>query len=73
MSKIYNKLGNLMKCPCCHKELDTNMELEYSDEINTLCCCPDCATTIYYEDERSRPVDKTDLEKLGYVIDENKQ
>jgi len=70
MAKIYDEDGIIVKCSRegCGKELDTSMELEYSEEINTLCCCPDCATDVYYENMRSKPVGKDELVELGYKV-----
>ena len=67
MSKIYKK-SDLIKCGNCKKELDTNMELEYSETLCTLFCCPDCATTAYYDYMASIPVDEQLLAEKGYVI-----
>lgn len=72
MSKIYNEDGEIVKCSNCKKELNTSMELEYSQEINSLCCCPDCATNIYYDYMMSKPVDEDDLIGLGYKIKRRK-
>ena len=69
MDKIYNNDGKIVTCSFCKKELNISIELEYSKEINSLCCCPDCATTIYYEYMGSTPVNKDDLIGFGYKVE----
>ena len=64
MAKIYDEEGVPVKCPRCHKNIDTKMELEYSDILNTVCCSPDCATNIYYEYLRSSPLEGNKLKEV---------
>ena len=65
--KVHDDFG-IVKCKFCGKELNTEMEIEYSAEVCELFCCPDCATSFYYDYMESKPVDKIDLENLGYKI-----
>ena len=50
----------IMKCTNCDKELTEDMEIEYSEEITSYFCNPDCATNYYYDYMRSTPFDVKD-------------
>ncbi len=51
-----------MKCSWCKQILTDKMEIEYSADMCEFYCCPDCATSSYYERLRSRVLDLTDTE-----------
>lgn len=55
-------------CDNCGKELKSDMEIEYSNELCEYYCYPDCATTRYYDAMGSIPLDKYRFSKYNIVI-----
>ena len=53
-----------MRCGNCGKKITKKMEIEYSRDFTNVFCCPDCATTFYYEQAESRPVDYDEAVEL---------
>lgn len=69
MSNI--KEENLLYCGYCNKVLIKGMEIEYSEEICEYFCCPDCATSRYYDYMNSSPLegDKFDEHNIKILKD----
>lgn len=54
----------------CKKPLTTDMEIEYSAHATELFCCPDCATSFYYDYMESKPLNEEfDFNQLGYTLE----
>ncbi len=57
MKKLIDEHGDTIRCGFCKKEITDVAEIEYSREHNEYYCCPDCATSKYYEYEGSIKID----------------
>jgi hypothetical protein len=51
-------LEEVLYCGYCNKELKDGMEIEYSSWLGEYFCCPDCATSKYYDYMGSKPLEK---------------
>lgn len=63
MKKLKDVYGDPIKCGFCHKEITESDEIEYSREHCEFYCCPDHATTKYYEYEGSIPLNFEEAQK----------
>lgn len=59
----------VIKCRNCDNELTENMEIEYSEELTSFFCKPDCAMNYYFDYMRSTPFDVKD--KDNNVVERN--
>lgn len=51
-----DKDGYIIVCGFCGKKITNSDEIEYSRFLCELYCCPDCATSKYYEYLESKPI-----------------
>lgn len=63
----------IMKCTHCNKQLSYEMHIEYSEELESYFCSPDCAIDYYFDYMISVPFlpnEKTDedLEEKGIKV-----
>lgn len=54
MKYLKDRYGDRIQCVFCKKDITDKDEIEYSEEHCEYYCCPDCATTMYYEYEGSK-------------------
>lgn len=49
MKYLKDEYGDRIQCSFCKKDITDRNEIEYSREYCEYYCCPDCATTKYFE------------------------
>lgn len=65
---------NEVKCGRCNEPLTNKTEIEYSKELSTYYCDPDCATDAYYEAMQSTPLEgiEDEMESKGLFFKKGK-
>lgn len=48
----------------CQKKITEKSEAEYSEWLNEIFCCPDCAKEVYFDKMRSHPLLGEDLKQF---------
>lgn len=54
----------MIRCGFCKKGIDETMEAEWSEYFTEIFCCPDCATTYYFEMAMSRPLEVEEIREI---------
>lgn len=64
MRYLRDKSSNKIKCGFCNKYITDKDEIEYSREYCIYFCCPDHASTYYFEEAGSTPVDFAEAQEM---------
>lgn len=64
MKYLKDRYGDRIQCCFCKKDITDRDEIEYSREYCEYYCCPDCATTKYYEYCESKPLSFEEAQEI---------